>query len=114
VSHENEVVLPNGYVVDLLIHPGYAHQMPWQRAGTKSVTTTAAGNRNSKSFKGIVLEIDGPFHFDTYMQQPLGGTIMKRRHLRSMGFELVSLPFWQYKVGLPKDQKVRILRNVLK
>jgi hypothetical protein len=61
-----------------------------------------------------VLEIDGPFHFETYMRQPLGGTTMKRRHLESMGYELVSLPYWQYNSRLSREQKVRILRNVLK
>lgn len=74
VPHINEAEIGYGYIVDILI-PG-----------------AVPGGSN-----GIIIEVDGPFHFESYLQQPIGPTVMKRRHLEAMGFHLVSIPYtsWQ-------------------
>jgi hypothetical protein len=39
-----------------------------------------------------VVEVDGPTHFDSYSQEPLGKTRLKRRHLEMLGYRVVSIP----------------------
>jgi hypothetical protein len=41
---------------------------------------------------GVAIEIDGPSHFATNMESPLGPTIMKRRHLRAQGWAVMDVP----------------------
>lgn len=48
ITHENEKLLPNGYLVDVYI-PSYKPNY-------------------EKEFKDIVLEFDGPTHYDSYLQ----------------------------------------------
>jgi hypothetical protein len=54
---------------------------------------------NAKSSTGAVtgwaVEFDGPSHFLT-CQLPVGGTLMKRRHLELLGYTVVRLPFWEW------------------
>ena len=42
------------------------------------------------------VEVDGPWHYLVGSQQPTGSTLMKRRHLRQLGWELVSVPYWEW------------------
>jgi hypothetical protein len=46
----------------------------------------------------MVVEVDGPTHFCHGSRQPLGRTVLKHRHLRGMGYTLVTVPFWDWKV----------------
>jgi hypothetical protein len=50
--------------------------------------------------KRWAVEVDGPFHylreFGVDGQQPSGSTIMKHRHLRRCGYELISIPYWEW------------------
>jgi hypothetical protein len=54
---------------------------------------------NAKGSKGAaagwVVEVDGPSHFLT-CRLPVGGTLMKRRHLALLGYTIVSLPFREF------------------
>lgn len=62
IPHENEILLPNYYVVDIFIpihdisSPEMKHQYPWSEAL----------KNNKKQKKGIVIEVDGPTHFESY------------------------------------------------
>ena len=47
------------------------------------------------------------------LQQPLGPTLMKRRHIESVGFHVATIPFWRYKHDQTKDQKMKILREAI-
>ena len=44
----------------------------------------------------VALEVDGPFHYDTYTNAPLGATAAKRRALALMGYTVLSLPYWEW------------------
>jgi hypothetical protein len=46
--------------------------------------------------KGVAVEVDGPSHYLAGTQQPTGSTLMKRRHLRQLGWELISVPYWEW------------------
>jgi len=69
-SVEEEVVVAQGYTVDLLV----------QHA----------------DFGPLAVEVDGPHHFlSEGSRRPTGATQLKRRQLRSSGLRLVSLPYWE-------------------
>ena len=43
------------------------------------------------------VEFDGPHHFLTGTDgAPTGATLIKRRHLELMGYNLVSIPYWEW------------------
>lgn len=49
--------------------------------------------------KNIVIEVDGPTHFCNGSRQPLGSTVLKHRQLRGIGYTLVTVPYWDWKVA---------------
>lgn len=42
----------------------------------------------------IVIEVDGPTHFKRKSKDPLGRTLFKRRLLKAMGWQVISIPYW--------------------
>ena len=75
VVHINEAEVGYGYIADILI--------PEPVIGAPN---------------GIIIEADGPFHFESYIQKPVGPTVMKRRHMAAMGYHVISVPLngsWQ-------------------
>jgi len=42
----------------------------------------------------IAIEVDGPSHF--VGREPTGATLLKRRQLRHLGWQLVSVPYWEW------------------
>ncbi|RYH29416.1 hypothetical protein EON65_08585 [archaeon] len=38
---------------------------------------------------------------------------MKRRQTLSSGYKLISLPFWQYKMDMTRDQKLKVMREAI-
>ena len=93
ITHENEKLLPNGYLVDVYI-PSYKPNY-------------------EKEFKDVVLEFDGPTHYDSYLQNPLGPTLMKKRHLTKFGYHVVNMSYAIYSVAANADEKCRIVREFL-
>ena len=91
VVHVNEACLENGYVVDIYIPEYSSETHP----------------------RGLVIELDGPFHFDSYMHRPLGPARMKKRHLSAMGYVCVSLPYWEYHMLLPEESKRNVLYDAM-
>ena len=89
--HINEAVLPHGYVVDILL-PGF---------------------KSEKYPHGVVLEIDGPAHFDTYGHTMLGPGLTKMRHLDLMGYKVVSLPYWVFYCQLSKGNQRKVIKSAL-
>ncbi len=61
---------------------------------------------------GWSVEFDGPSHFLT-CRLPLGGTLMKRRHLELLGYTVVSLPFWEWDQLTGSDERKEYLRGKL-
>ena len=88
LSVEDEFRCPkSGYSIDM-------------RVSAKSSTGPAAG---------WAVEFDGPSHFLT-CRLPVGGTLMKRRHLELLGYTVVSLPFWEWDQLKGSDEKKEYLR----
>jgi hypothetical protein len=77
----------SGYSIDIRVHDIRVH--------AKSSTGAAAG---------WAVEFDGPSHFLT-SRLPVGGTLMKRRHLELLGYTVVSLPFWEWDQLTGSDEK---------
>ena len=67
VSVQEEVVLEEGYSLDLVVN--------WR------------GER-------LAVEVDGPSHF--VGREPNGATLLKRRQLEHFGWRLVSVPYWEW------------------
>jgi len=109
VSHVNEAVLNNGYTADIFIPP----KSDFSNFVYLQNSLSADYDRHSKSV-GTVIEIDGPGHFETYMMRPLGKTAMKQRHIRQAGYNLISLPYWQWPFHDGHDGKKEALVALLK
>lgn len=90
-AHVNEARLEFDYLVDVLLPQLRSDQYP----------------------KGTVIELDGPFHFDTYLYAPLGTTILKRKHLAMMGYCVISLPFWTYHLAMSEQCRKSVLQNAI-
>jgi len=66
-SVQEEVMLGEGYSLDLVID--------WR------------GER-------LAVEVDGPSHF--VEREPNGATLLKRRQIKDLGWQLVSVPYWEW------------------
>ena len=44
----------------------------------------------------VAVEVDGPSHFLGRSQQPTGATLLKHRQLRSFGWRLEIVPYWEW------------------
>ncbi len=85
----------SGYSIDMVVHD--------MRVNTKSSIGSSAG---------WAVEYDGPSHFLT-CRLPVGGTLMKRRHLELLGYTVVSLPFWEWDQLTGSDERKEYLRGKL-
>ncbi len=91
LSVEDEFRCPkSGYSIDMRMH-------------AKNSTGASAG---------WAVEFDGPSHFLT-CRSPVGGTLMKRRHLELLGYTVVSLPFWEWGQLTGSDERKEYLRGKL-
>lgn len=91
ISHENEKVVGGIYVADILI---------------PSLSCIQYTN-------GVIIEFDGPSHFENYSRSPLGPTIMKKRHLESAGYAVKSIPYWKYSSSDTTSKKEKVLNDSL-
>lgn len=75
IHFEMEKTLEFGLVVDIFIPPSQAALLAYQRYEERrnlvveqtGSADTIDGDKQSKGHKGIVLEVDGPFHFESYL-----------------------------------------------
>jgi hypothetical protein len=96
LSVEDEFRCPKSvYSIDMRVHDTCI--------SAKSSTGAAAG---------WAVEFDGPSHFLT-CRLPVGGTLMKRRHLELLGYTVVSLPFWEWGQLKTSDERKEYLRGKL-
>lgn len=63
--------------------------------------------------EGLVIEMDGKSHFETYSSRPLGPTAMKRRHILGLDYRLVALTVTDYDKNLPRDAKRKVLADAI-
>jgi hypothetical protein len=69
-------------------------------------------NAKSNTAAGWAVEFDGPSHFLS-CRLPVGGTLMKRRHLELLGYTVVSLPFWEWDQLTGSEERKKYLRGKL-
>jgi hypothetical protein len=91
ISHENEKVVAGIYIADILI---------------PSLSGIQQAN-------GVIIEFDGPSHFENYSRSPSGPTLMKRRHLESAGYAVKSIPYWKYNTIDTTSKKEKLLNDLL-
>ena len=61
---------------------------------------------------GWAVEVHGPSLFLT-CRLPVGGTLMKRRHLERLGYSVISLPFREWYLLKGSDERKEYLRGKL-
>jgi hypothetical protein len=107
LSVEDEFRCPkSGYSIDMRVHDRSSHRTEGScnmRVNAKSITGAEAG---------WAVEFDGPSHFLT-CRLPVGGTLMKRRHLELLGYNVVSLPFWEWDQLTGSNERKEYLRGKL-
>lgn len=91
ISHENEKIVGGIYIADILI-PSLS---------------------NIQHINGVIIEFDGPSHFENYSRSPSGPTLMKKRHLESAGYAVKSIPYWKYNSTDTAAKKEKVLRDLL-
>ena len=84
IYHENEKYVEYGYIVDIFI-PGM----------------------------NAIIEYDGPDHYESYHSRPTGNTIMKRRHLRALGYTLLPLHYKRYNMNFTTEKKIDVIEQLL-
>jgi RAP domain len=115
VVHENEKLMPIGaYRVDIFVETG-AISTPREDEELSDDSWEPTSSIKSKyvASKGVVIEVDGPMHFDSYGKRPLGHTVLKRRHIEASGYTLIPLPHWDFRHQYSLDKKVKVLRGYL-
>ena len=58
------------------------------------------------------MQVDGPHHFTTNTQTPLGATVGRRRLLAARGWTVVSIPYFLWDAGAPASAKRAYLAKV--
>ncbi len=61
----------------------------------------------------LAIEVDGPTHFAFKSREPLGHTVFKRRLLHSMGWTVVSIPYWDWNNLDTDEDKRNYLKKVI-
>eukprot|EP00850_Spirogloea_muscicola_P018289 SM000166S02470 [mRNA] locus=s166:103071:105501:- [translate_table: standard] len=61
----------------------------------------------------IGVEVDGPSHFARDTGKALGATVLKRRQLRMLGWQLVAIPFYEWEELRGEEEMWRYLQNKL-
>ena len=61
----------------------------------------------------IAIEVDGPTHFTRNTLMPLGATAMKHRHLRKLGWKVLSVSYATWYELEDRAEKCRYLREAL-
>ena len=87
---------------------GYAIDMLVSDARPSAASAGAPGGGRSWA-----VEFDGPDHF-LACGSPKGGTLLKHRHLRQLGYALVVVPYWEWdKVSGDEASEAGYLRGKL-
>ncbi|KAJ1631618.1 hypothetical protein T492DRAFT_51337 [Pavlovales sp. CCMP2436] len=136
ISHANELCVPRlGYHVDIAVLPAAGTRgadvdgaAPHQPAGAASgeggdapaeLLDDEAASRAREALRvamashaGIVLEVDGPSHYDDE-RRLLPALKMIRRHLRLAGWAVLGVPYWGWYALNGHAQKAAYLVNLL-
>ena len=103
VSHQNEEIVEFGYSVDILLLP---HNFSAFGLDVCSVL---------RECKAIVIEFDGPSHFENYLGRPLGPTVAKHRHLRCLGYVVASITYNEYVMKrMTKEEKWEVIVKAIR
>ena len=63
--------------------------------------------------KRLVIEVDGPTHFMTNANKPLGATALKRRLLERLGWRLVVVPYFEWSLEASDNEHDACMRAKL-
>jgi hypothetical protein len=120
VAHENELCVAKlGYHVDIAILPiagtaaagGGASGQPLDKVdsrATENVTVRAAAVERA----GIVIEVDGPTHYDDERRlRPASEVIW--RHLALAGWAVLGVPYWEWDALEGRARKAEYLAKLL-
>ncbi len=66
VAHRNEVTLENGHIVDILMPMSAFENVADDDVNSTSSGTEYETNQKLAAARGVVIEYDGPFHFESY------------------------------------------------
>ena len=79
----------------------------------QGAATSATSAEISGGVRGWAVEFDGPSHFMA-CASPTGATLLKHRHLRLLGHNLVVVPYWEWDCWKGcMDSEVQYLRDKL-
>ena len=67
---------------------------------------------NTLGYKTVAVEVDGPAHFLDNMA-PTGATVLKRRHLRLLGYDVAVVSYTEWAVLKDKTARANFLREML-
>ena len=111
ISHENEKQLEYGYIADIFVSPLnfpslLKLELNWDKGCYFSETKPKSVER------GLIIEINGPSHYETYLGRELGHTAQKRRHLEALGYNVANISYRTYDYGtMTKEEKFRVILN---
>ncbi|KAJ1631615.1 hypothetical protein T492DRAFT_1115070 [Pavlovales sp. CCMP2436] len=136
ISHSNELCVPRlGYHVDIAVLPTAGTRgadadgaAPRQSAGAASgeggdapakllddevaIRAREALRAAMASHAGIVIEVDGPSHYDDE-RRLLPASEMIRRHLRLAGWAVLGVPYWEWYALKGQVRKAAYLAELL-
>jgi hypothetical protein len=81
----------SGYTIDIRVHKSSSY--------------------GSSEAEGWAVEVDGPYHFLS-CKSPNGATLIKRRLLELLGYNLVTVPYWEWD-EMQFERKLEYLRAKL-
>lgn len=61
----------------------------------------------------LVIEADGPTHFTFNTQRPLGATSLKKRLLKQIGWQLITIPYFEWSIKGSTSEQIEHLSRLL-
>lgn len=62
---------------------------------------------------GVIIEFNGPNHYENYMKSLLGPSVMKKRHLEGLGYIVMEVSYQQYKIFDTKEYKIKTIESIM-
>ena len=111
IAHETEKPLEYGYMADIFLTPQqFPALLQLELSWDKGCYFTDI--RPKSIAKGLVIEINGPSHYETYLGRELGHTIQKKRHLEALGYHVANISHRTYDHRkMTKEEKIKIILN---
>ena len=111
ITHEIEKPLEYGYVADIFVSQYYFPSMAQLQLNGGKITHSYFEKRSRGIDRGLIIEINGPSHYESYLGRELGHTLQKQRHLKALGYNVVAISYTAYdsRKGLTHEEKMKVL-----